>query len=374
MPGATDTRGRRPAHAAGAGARGARTRTGVPESHGGRRRRQRRRGGRRRLARGARYRRTPRCWRSPRRATARGATALLHARALRHIGRTPPCTERVDRGRGRARRRRRRGSEPRRRRPGLRALAGAGIDVATGVLEEQARRLNEAFERHVRTGLPFVTLKIGGIARRQGGRPRRHVQVDLRRGRARRRARPPRRGGRDRRSGAGTALADDPALDSARRAATRAARRSAWSSTRPAGSRPTGDRSTGGAHPRRDHRARRTARAPTRGHAGGAEVVAFDATSGGVSLPELMATWASATCKGCCWKAGRRSRGASSARPRRQGRRCISRRCSSAASDAPGCSMGAGFARSAEAAALRIVQLERIGDDLRVEADVHRDR
>ena len=36
--------------------------------------------------------------------------------------------------------------------------------------------------------------------------------------------------------------------------------------------------------------------------------------------------------------------------------------------------MGDGFAPIADAATLRIVAVERIGDDLRVEADVHRDR
>ncbi len=42
--------------------------------------------------------------------------------------------------------------------------------------------------------------------------------------------------------------------------------------------------------------------------------------------------------------------------------------------EAPGVLMGDGFAPVGGAAALRIVGVERIGDDLRVEADVHRDR
>jgi hypothetical protein len=36
--------------------------------------------------------------------------------------------------------------------------------------------------------------------------------------------------------------------------------------------------------------------------------------------------------------------------------------------------MGEGFAPIGRAAGLRIVNVERLGDDLKVEADVHRDR
>ncbi len=43
---------------------------------------------------------------------------------------------------------------------GLRAIARSGIAVQSGVLGDEAARLNEAFVKHVTTGLPFVTLKI----------------------------------------------------------------------------------------------------------------------------------------------------------------------------------------------------------------------
>jgi diaminohydroxyphosphoribosylaminopyrimidine deaminase/5-amino-6-(5-phosphoribosylamino)uracil reductase len=43
---------------------------------------------------------------------------------------------------------------------GIRTLRKRGIEVATGVLEAEAAKLNEAFVKYITFGLPFVTLKI----------------------------------------------------------------------------------------------------------------------------------------------------------------------------------------------------------------------
>jgi diaminohydroxyphosphoribosylaminopyrimidine deaminase/5-amino-6-(5-phosphoribosylamino)uracil reductase len=43
---------------------------------------------------------------------------------------------------------------------GIRALKSAGIEVTIGVLGTDAKKMNEAFIKHITTGMPFVTLKI----------------------------------------------------------------------------------------------------------------------------------------------------------------------------------------------------------------------
>ncbi|HTT32381.1 MAG TPA: bifunctional diaminohydroxyphosphoribosylaminopyrimidine deaminase/5-amino-6-(5-phosphoribosylamino)uracil reductase RibD, partial [Methylomirabilota bacterium] len=89
----------------------------------------------------------------------RGATLYVTLEPCNHTGRTGPCTEAiiaagvervvaamddpnpVNSGRG------------------FERLRGAGIEVITGVCEEEASRLNEAFACWIRTKKPFVTLK-----------------------------------------------------------------------------------------------------------------------------------------------------------------------------------------------------------------------
>ena len=90
---------------------------------------------------------------------ARSTTLYVNLEPCNHTGRTGPCTEAilaagvkrvvaaiedpnpVNSGRGLAR------------------LREAGVEVATGVCEDDARRLNEAFACWIRTKKPFVTLK-----------------------------------------------------------------------------------------------------------------------------------------------------------------------------------------------------------------------
>lgn len=91
---------------------------------------------------------------------ARGATLYLNLEPCSHQGRTPPCVDGVI-GSGVARVvAAMRDPDPRVDGRGFRALKAAGIEVEVGVLEAEARRLNEGFISRVERGRPFVLLKL----------------------------------------------------------------------------------------------------------------------------------------------------------------------------------------------------------------------
>ncbi|HME34105.1 MAG TPA: bifunctional diaminohydroxyphosphoribosylaminopyrimidine deaminase/5-amino-6-(5-phosphoribosylamino)uracil reductase RibD [Candidatus Sulfotelmatobacter sp.] len=90
---------------------------------------------------------------------ARGATLYINLEPHAHQGRTPPCTDvliaagihRVVAAMP--------DPNPKVSGKGFEKLRAAGVHVEVGRLEEQARRLNEAFARYIRHGTPLVTLK-----------------------------------------------------------------------------------------------------------------------------------------------------------------------------------------------------------------------
>ncbi len=104
---------------------------------------------------------------------AKGGTIYLTLEPCVHWGRTPPCVDRLL-GAGLAR------AvvsavdpNPKVNGRGLAALKGSGVELATGLLEERNRRLNESYIKYITRRVPFVTLKAavtmdGRIAARSG--------------------------------------------------------------------------------------------------------------------------------------------------------------------------------------------------------------
>ncbi|CAN5696721.1 bifunctional diaminohydroxyphosphoribosylaminopyrimidine deaminase/5-amino-6-(5-phosphoribosylamino)uracil reductase RibD [soil metagenome] len=140
-----------------------------------------------------------------------GATAYVTLEPCTHHGRTPPCAPAlIEAGITRVVVALQ-DPDVRVGGQGLAQLAGAGVEVITGVLEDEARALNRTYIHHRLTGRPFVSLKLalsldgrlaapdgsarwvtGPGARREAHRKRMEADAVV--------------------VGSGTALADDPAL------------------------------------------------------------------------------------------------------------------------------------------------------------------
>jgi diaminohydroxyphosphoribosylaminopyrimidine deaminase/5-amino-6-(5-phosphoribosylamino)uracil reductase len=90
---------------------------------------------------------------------ARGATLYATLEPCNHTGRTGPCTEAIIAAGVRRVVAAMEDPNPVNSGRGFERLRAAGIDVFTGVCEEETRRLNEAFTCWIRTKRPFVTLK-----------------------------------------------------------------------------------------------------------------------------------------------------------------------------------------------------------------------
>lgn len=305
-------------------------------------------------------------------AAARGSTLYSSLEPCSHFGRTPPCTRAViDAGVARVVAGLR-DPNPVVDGSGYRELRAAGIEVHEGILAEEAARQNEAFVKHVRTGLPFIVWKMaasldGKVAARDGTSrwiTGEAARADVHRLRAWSDAIL---------VGAGTALVDDPSL-TVREPGYRGAppiRVLADARGRVA---PTGDLFDDAA----PTLVATTELAPVdrvdAWRAAGADVLVYRPEGDRVPIGELVADLGKRDVQGVLLEGGPTL--AFSAveegvvdkvilylAPRLIG-----------GEEAPGVLGGRGFAPVASALRLRVRSFDRIGDDLRVEADVHRDR
>ncbi|MBI3648165.1 MAG: bifunctional diaminohydroxyphosphoribosylaminopyrimidine deaminase/5-amino-6-(5-phosphoribosylamino)uracil reductase RibD [Actinobacteria bacterium] len=308
------------------------------------------------------------------RGRAAGATVYTTLEPCNRFGRTPPCTRALVEARvarvvvG--------ALDPNlgQDSPGVGELRAAGIEVAEGVLESEAERQNVAFLAHVRTGRPFVVLKMAGTldgraAARDGSS--RWITGDAARADVQRL-----RAWADAIAvGSGTAVADDPSL-TLRAPEFAAARPPLRVLLDTAGRVPARGNLFDGSAPTL---VATTDLAPDarlgEWRSAGADVAVLDRdASGGVWLPGLVEELGKRDVQGLvieggptlAWSAVREAvvdRVVFYLAPLLAG-----------GASARGLIEGEGFAPISDALRLEIASVDRIGDDLRVEADVHRDR
>ncbi len=90
---------------------------------------------------------------------ARGATLYLNLEPCSHQGRTPPCADAIVTAGIKRVVACMADPNPRVSGKGFQKLRAAGVEVTTGILQDEACRFNEAFARHIRTRMPLVVLK-----------------------------------------------------------------------------------------------------------------------------------------------------------------------------------------------------------------------
>jgi diaminohydroxyphosphoribosylaminopyrimidine deaminase/5-amino-6-(5-phosphoribosylamino)uracil reductase len=90
---------------------------------------------------------------------AKGATVYVTLEPCSHYGKTPPCCDMLIEKEVKRVVIATLDNNPLVSGRGMRRLQEAGIEVVTGVLEEEAKRLNKAFFHYMKTKRPYVTLK-----------------------------------------------------------------------------------------------------------------------------------------------------------------------------------------------------------------------
>ena len=106
-------------------------------------------------------------------ATAEGATLFVNLEPCVHYGKTPPCCDEIINSKISKVVIGMKDPNPLVNGKGIKKLKSHGIEVEVGIMEKEARELNEAFIKSIRTGTPFVIMKSamsldGKIATRSG--------------------------------------------------------------------------------------------------------------------------------------------------------------------------------------------------------------
>lgn len=91
---------------------------------------------------------------------AKGATAYVTLEPCSHFGRTPPCADALIQAGITRVIIAMQDPNPNVAGNGIKRLKDAGIDVQVGILTEQAEAINKGFLKRMRTGLPYVQLKM----------------------------------------------------------------------------------------------------------------------------------------------------------------------------------------------------------------------
>ena len=104
---------------------------------------------------------------------AKGATAYVTLEPCAHFGKTPPCAHALQQAGIRRVVCAMKDPNPLVAGKGLKILENAGIEIRSGVLQDQAEMINQGFLKRMRTGKPRLTLKIaasldGGTALENG--------------------------------------------------------------------------------------------------------------------------------------------------------------------------------------------------------------
>lgn len=91
---------------------------------------------------------------------AKGATAYVTLEPCSHFGRTPPCADALIQSGVKRVVIAMQDPNPNVAGKGIKRLQDAGIEVTLGILADQAEAINKGFLKRLRTGLPFVQLKL----------------------------------------------------------------------------------------------------------------------------------------------------------------------------------------------------------------------